>query len=204
MRIDNNSFYVRYTMHPQYGGQATATHYVEVGDNYYVIREYGFNEHCVDFEDARWNGVNTDDSGRGTRILGRYFNRWEKRVNELKERLSKLARQAAQPFHADVRPGECILSIYEEEEEYDYDSFEVYKVKGITNGKIIAQCATVGLYDMGLLQGDREMEQENEGSGYGIYSIPESVFDEVVKASAELSRSIMSEIEKMVRRVGRY
>lgn len=204
MRIDNNSFYVRYTMHPQYGGQATATHYVEVGDNYYVIREYGFDEHCVDFEDARWNGVNTDDSGRGTRILGRYFNRWEMRVNALKERLAKLARQAAQPFHADVRPGECILSIYEEEEVYDYDSFVVYKVKEITNGKIVTQCATVDPYNVGLLQQDEIFEEEAEDVGYGIYSIPESVFDEVVKSSAELSQSIMSEIEKMVRRVERY
>ena len=90
MRIDDHSYYLRYFKNAKRGESADLVYYKEVWDNGFTIDEFNIDENGLSFENANWNGINTDDSRAGTRILKRYYDRWVKLIEEARNKIVKL------------------------------------------------------------------------------------------------------------------
>lgn len=108
MKLDKDSYYIKYWVTSDGSDCARMTHYIDVWDNGFFVDTYCFSQHRISFEDASWNGVNPDDSHEGKRILKRYYDRWAKRVIDCKTRIEQLANENASPYDNNWSIGDCL------------------------------------------------------------------------------------------------
>lgn len=109
MRIDDNSYYIKYYIDPDGKEFAFLTHYIDVYDNGYDVDDYSFDPHYFEYEDAGHHGINPDDSYAGTRILKRYYDRWVKRTVECKSEIERMAYTASTPYGKEWAVGDYLL-----------------------------------------------------------------------------------------------
>lgn len=123
MRIDENSYYLRYFVNKHKEESASLVHYKDVWDNGFCLDSYVFSNNIISFEDASWTGVSPDDRYAGTRILGRYFNRWAKKVEECKKEIESMAKRHAVPCYKPLEVGDNLYmdlkTILAEDNDYD-------------------------------------------------------------------------------------
>lgn len=120
MRIDDHSYYLRYFKNAKRGESADLVYYKEVWDNGFTIDEFNIDENGLSFENANWNGINTDDSRAGTRILKRYYDKWVKLIEEARNKIVKLISAYDTHLTRNIMIGDCLYipwkEIIEEEE----------------------------------------------------------------------------------------
>lgn len=97
MRIDDNSYYVKYSCHRGIES-AYLCHYIEVRDDGYYVDDYIITNKGFSYEKADWEGVSTDTKQAGTRILKRYFERWVNRINDCKLEIERLVNNNSFPY----------------------------------------------------------------------------------------------------------
>lgn len=129
MKIDDDSYFIRYGVN-KCGEYANMTHYISVWWNGMSLDSFSFCRDYIDFEAADWNGIDPDRTNVGKRIFGRYYRRWEARVNVCKKEIEQKARQYSSPFGGSLSAGTCLyfplkeILIAEYLEEFDEDISE--------------------------------------------------------------------------------
>lgn len=98
MRIDDNSYYIKYYIDPDGIEFAYLTHYIKVWGDGYSVDDYSFDNNSFEFEDANHYGINPDDHFAGTRILKRYYDRWVKKVDDCKLEIERMANKYSKPY----------------------------------------------------------------------------------------------------------
>lgn len=145
MKLDKDSYYIKYCVSSNGSEHSRMTHYKDVWSNGYWEDTYLIDQEGIYFEDASWSGIDPDDSRAGKRILKRYYDRWEKRVIDCKTEVERIAKENASPLEKACQAGDYLYfplkEIYakldaeeleEELEEETYDGLELYLVR-ITN-----------------------------------------------------------------------
>ena len=168
MRIDDNSFYLRYFEDTKSGESADLVFYKEVWDNGYTIDEYSINENGIYYEDATWSGINTDDSRAGTRILRRYYDRWVKAIEEARNKIEKLVMVHETLLNRKIMIGDCLYTPWkeileeedaaereelgddyeEDEDKYKGPNFWIMYVTGINESEIEGYLISIDKYDI--------------------------------------------------------
>ena len=168
MRIDDHSYYLRYFKNAKRGESADLVYYKEVWDNGFTIDEFNIDENGLSFENANWNGINTDDSRAGTRILKRYYDRWVKLIEEARNKIVKLISAYDTHLTRNIMIGDCLYipwkEIIEEEEatereelgdDYEEDedkykgpNFWIMYVTGINESEIEGYLISIDKYDI--------------------------------------------------------
>lgn len=108
MKLDKDSYYIKYWVDSEGSDHARMTHYKDVWSDGFYIDTYCFSQHRISFEDASWSGVDPDDRHEGKRILKRYYDRWEKRVNNCKTIIEQLVEDNALPYENNWSVGDCL------------------------------------------------------------------------------------------------
>lgn len=108
MKLDKDSYYIKYWVNSNGSEHAGMTHYIDVWSNGYLEDTYLFDREGIYFEDASWNGIDPDDSHAGKRILKRFYVRWEKRVIDCKTEVERIARENASPLVKACSVGDCL------------------------------------------------------------------------------------------------
>lgn len=94
------------------------------GQNAFSDETYTVSLKRIDYEDAVWTGVSTEERPNSKTILRRYYYRWEKAIKRLKKDLYDLANQNSLPLQRSIQHGDVILVEYDNP--YDLDSWELY------------------------------------------------------------------------------
>lgn len=69
MKLDKDSYYIKYWVNSNRSEHARMTHYKDVWSNGCLEDTYLIGQEGIYFEDAGWNGIDPDDSRAGKRIL---------------------------------------------------------------------------------------------------------------------------------------
>ena len=127
MRIDDNSYYIKYYIDPDGIEFAHLTHYIKVWDNGFSIDDYSFDNTSFEYEDASHYFVDTDDHFAGTRILKRYYERWVKKMDDCKLEIESMANNSSTPFGKKWSVGDFLYfpmkEIFAEEEAKEAEEF---------------------------------------------------------------------------------
>lgn len=127
MRIEDNSYFIRYLVYTDGHEIAFLTHFIEVMGNGYSVDDYSFDKVSFRFEDASYHGVNPDDHLTGTRILKRYYDRWVKKVNDCKLGIESMANKYSTPYGKKWSAGDYLYfpmkEIFAEEDAKEAEEF---------------------------------------------------------------------------------
>lgn len=206
MRIEDNSYYIRFWVNAQKEESAILVHYKEVWDNGYSLDSYAFNKNHISFEDASWTGVSPDDHNVGTRILGRYFNRWAKKVDDCKLEIESMAKKNAVSYNKPLEVGDCLYldmkSILDDEEDCDevideYDGPDLYLVKitGTDRNDPRGVKIIVDEYDLYYKEVPSSFKEILDNLKE-ITLIPQHVYDEARSIISNTCRMILEEMNK--------
>ncbi len=108
MKLDKDSYYIKYWVNSNGSEHARMTHYKDVWSNGCLEDTYLIGQEGIYFEDAGWNGIDPDDSRAGKRILKRYYDGWEKRVIDCKTEVERIAKENASPLVKACSVGDCL------------------------------------------------------------------------------------------------
>ena len=107
MKIDNDSYYIRYRANKgtEY---ADMTHYIKVWWNGKREDCFDFRRGQIGFEDASWNGIDPDKILVGKPIQKQKYSMWKRRVTISKKKIEKRAKQNSSPFGGKLSVGDCL------------------------------------------------------------------------------------------------
>ena len=203
-RIDENSFYLRYTVNPKGEESAYLVHFKEVWDNGYTIDSYTLGNKRIGFEDASWTGVNPNVQNLGTRILGRYFYRWSKLVEDCKFEIEKMAKKSATPYNNERQDGDFLYidmayKLAEEDNDDDYNGPDLYLVR-ITDSNPenpMGVDIVIDKYDL-YYKNEPSSQKEFLECSQWIYNIPKEIYDNAKNIIDKVYSELMMEIKKKV------
>ena len=201
-RIDENSFYLSYTVNPKGEESAYLVHFKEVWDNGYTIDSYTFWNKRIGFENASWTGVNPNVLNLGTRILGRYFYRWSKLVEDCKFDIEKMVKKSSTPYNNEWQDGDYLYidmtSILAEDNADDYKGPDFYLVR-LTDSNPENPMGVDIVIDKYDLYYKNEPSSQKEFLDYfqWIYNIPKETYDNAKNMIDKVYTELMSEIRKV-------
>ena len=127
MRIDDNSYYIKYYIDPDSVEFAYLTHYIKVWENGYSIDDYSFDNTSFEYEDASHHFIDTDERFAGTRILKRYYDKWVKKVDDCKLEIERMANKYSAPYGKKWSVGDYLYfpmkEIFAEEDAKEAEEF---------------------------------------------------------------------------------
>jgi len=216
MRIDNDSYYIRYCVYPDDEEFAFLSHYIDVWDNGYSIEIYTFDNNGIGYEDASHKGVVTDECKAGTRILRRGYDRWVKKVNDCKLEIEKIVQKNSFPCDKEWSVGDYLYipfrEIYAKEVEEYPDDYEEDENKDIGPHLYLIHITNADIENMeGRMIYIHEYrcdfyEEPTSISEFYEYSddsrfISKGVFENVKELIRKVKDEILSEIKNMVKEI---
>ena len=218
MRIDDHSYYLRYFKNTKIGESADLVYYKEVWENGFTIDEYNIDENGISFEDAGWNGINTDDSRAGTRILKRYYGRWVKVIEEARSKIVKLVTAHDTHLKRNIMVGDYLYipwkEIIEEEDatereelgddyeeddnKYDGPDFWVLYVVGINEKEIEGYLICINQWDTRYSPSPKTYSYEYLDSAI---TIPKNAFDEAKNIIKTTTATLLAEMKQKVKTI---
>jgi len=218
MRIDDNSFYLRYFNNAKRGESADLVYYKKVWEDGYTIDEYNIDENGISYEDADWSGVNTDDSRAGTRILRRHYDRWVKTIEEARTKIEKLVTSHNTLFNRKIMIGDCLYipwkkileeedtaereelgdNYEEDEDKYEGPNFRILYVTGINQSEIEGYSIIIDRYDSWYSSYPRTYNLDYLDRAIVI---PKEVYEEAKTILKTIAATLLSEMKQKVRTI---
>ena len=218
MRIDDDSYYIKYSINPDGHESANFVHYIKVYDNGYTIDDFVVGKNCLSYEDADHSGINPDERFAGTRILRRYYDRWVKRIDDCKLEIEKLANMHSKPYgktwveddylyfplkeiHAEeeAKEAEEFPDEYEEyENQYCGPELALLHITNIDSGNITGYFVTIGEYYTRHCDATPRIIENSIYYKEKTRLIPKDVFEKAKELISKVSSEIMADIKGMV------
>ena len=191
MKIENDSYYIRYEADNCEDEYASITHFIDVWDNGYRLDTYGFCPNRMNFEAACWNGVTPDDKDEGKRIDKQLYCKWEKMVIDCKNNIIEKADKSSSKL------GEVHVGDYLYFTRKDKPLYWLLHITGINESSIKGATIYFDRYDIINHPEPEHIEQ------YGIIDqsrlITKEVFDYASELILKTTTEIMAEIKKRIR-----
>ena len=209
MKIDDDSYYIRYKSDEKFGESAAFTHYIEVWDNGFAIEQYLIEKDDIDWEDAEWTGIDPDKIDIGKRILRRYYDRWEKRIVECDKTIEQLVKKSASPYNGNLAVGDCLyiplkeihiatyLEEFDEDVSDEFGDSPYYCLVKVTSVEPVPQGNVIFVdeyWTMNKNEPFKEYVMNNVGKSL---SIPHEVFDRAANLITKVTTEILAEIKQM-------
>ena len=208
MKIDNNSYYIRYWL---YKGKeyADVTHYIKVWWNGERDDCFDFSRGHMGFEDASWTGIDSDEIDVGKTVRKQDFSKWKRRVTMCQKKIEQMAKQSAITFEGELTVGDCLyipskdiyIADWMEEfnediskEEGPYPCFDLIHITS-TNPELQGTVVYIDRYCNEFFSEPRSLENFRELIEKSFY-IPQEVFDNAANLLIKVSSEILEEIKK--------
>ncbi len=220
MRIDDNSFYIKYYIDPDGVEFAYLTHYIKVWDDGYAIDDYSFDNVSFSYEDAGHHGVDPDKHFAGTRILKRYYDRWVKKVDDCKLKIESIANKYSTPYGKKWSVGDYLYfpmkEIFAEEDAKEAEEFpddyieEDNKYTGPELCLILVTNADAEKPEgLEIRVNEYRTDYDDEPSPIDYYLdyidksrlIPKEIYDKAKELICKEATEIMAEIKKNVSKI---
>lgn len=208
MKIDNNSYYIRYWL---YKGKeyADVTHYIKVWWNGERDDCFDFSRGHMGFEDASWTGIDSDEIDVGKTVRKKDFSKWKRWVTMCQKKIEQMAKQNSSPFGGKLSVGDCLyfplkeILIAEYLEEFGEDitkeegPYPYYSLVHVTNTEPEPQGTEVYVQRY-RTENYTEPKSLSDYMKYinKAFIIPREVYDYAADLINRVSSEILEEIKK--------
>jgi len=217
MRIDDNSYYIKYVAYADGHEIAFLTHFINVWDDGYSVDEYTFYNDSFSFEDADYCGFNSDDHLAGTRILKRYYDRWVKKVDDCKLEIERMANKYSTPYGkkwSDLYfPMKEIYAEEDAKEAEEYPDENIEEVNKYTGPELclilVTNADSENPEGLELRVNKYSTDYDDEPSPIDYYLdyidksrlVPKEIYNKTKELICREATEIMTEIKKKVSRI---
>ena len=206
MKIDENSFYLRYIIRSGAEDSACLEHYVNFWEDGYSVDTYILENKCVYFEDASYSGFDPDIPSSAIRISEEQYHYWVNRIAGCKEMINYFSKKYATPRNHPLEIGDYLFIDMKGIISHDEDIIEIQSrepdlilVNVVDNDTSKAGGPTILVnkydlcYDENVLPLYEYLDCKNH-----VYCIPKEVYDKARSLIDYAYSELMAEMKNCI------